>query len=108
MVAAQHLPMHTVDAYHLITNKVRLGPRRQLGQIKVYILKPIMPRHIAGQHPRVRRIDPIANQGQSTVGQGPQGQLTQHTDMAVPAADEDDVAACAPKRSRIRSSHCKQ
>ena len=91
-VAAEHLARRAVDADHLVAVVARTGEFGQAAQVDVHVVEAVVSGDVAGQHARVRRVGIGADHRQAHAGQRLHGEHVQHADVAVAAADQDDVS----------------
>src|SRR6516162_10826929 len=91
MGAAQHEAPGPVEADRLVADQPRPGKAREPAEIDVALLKGVMPGDTARQHARIGRLDVAADQGDAHPRHRPHAKALQHTDMGMPAADEDEI-----------------
>ena len=98
---ADNLSRSPIQSERFVAEEAPAGELRQSAQIDVDLIIAVMSGHVAGQHPRVRRMRIAANHGQTHAGRRLHAEASQDTDVTVATADEDDVA----KDRLIRLEH---
>ena len=58
----------------------------------MHLVVAVVAGNVARQHARIRGVRIAADHRQSHPGNGPHAEALEHHHMAVPAADEDDIA----------------
>ncbi len=71
--------------------KLRPGKTRQLPHIQMRLIKAVVPRDEAGQHPGIRRVDIARNHRDPHPGQRIHSEIHQDAHMRMPAADQDKL-----------------
>ena len=90
--AAEHLARVAVDADHFVAVVTRAGKLGQTTHVDMHVVKAVMPGDVARQHAGIWRVGIGADQGQARARQRVHRPHVQDHDMAVAAANQDDVA----------------
>src|SRR5579862_5357791 len=91
MGAAQDVMGIAVEADRLIMDQPRAGKAGEPYQVDMAVLKAVMARDIAGQHPGIGRLQFARDQRQAHAFFRLHAKAFQHVDMRVAAADEDEI-----------------
>ena len=67
------------------------GKTRQRPQVDMNVVVVIMASHKTRQHAGIRRVDVAADEGEANAGQRLHAELSENRDVAVTAADQDQV-----------------
>jgi hypothetical protein len=89
---AEHLALLPIEADHLLTKIACAGKLGQAAQIDVHFVVSVVPGDVARQHSRIGGVGIGADHRQANAGQRSHGKTPEHHDVAVPAADEDDIS----------------
>ncbi len=91
-MATEHLALCAVEANHLVAEVAGAGEPGQATQVDVHLVVAVMAGDVARQHSRIRGVGVGADHRQADAGLRPHGKAPEHHDVAVSAADEDDIA----------------
>ena len=83
-----HLAPRWIDAGRRVQEKARARARRERDQIDAAIPGPVVPRDDAGNHARVESVATRTEKGEANAFDRRVAEALQHSEMAVPAADE--------------------
>jgi len=84
-----------IDAGHLVGDEAGAGEGRQPRQVDVHLVEVVMPGDVAGQHAGVGGAGGARDDRQAGAGKRLQPEFAQDDDVAVAAADEQDLAWAA-------------
>src|SRR5690348_6672491 len=91
MGAAQDRALGPVEAESLVTDQPGAGKAREPAEIDMAFLERVMPRDVARQHPRIRRLDIARNECDAHARHRPHAKGLQYVHMSMPAADEHEI-----------------